>query len=93
MLSIRLRRMGSARRPFFRVVVVEARTARDSSYLEELGTYDPRQKPARLEVNRERVQHWVSLGARPSDTLRTLLQRHVTRDLAAPAAVAAVPAQ
>ena len=87
MLAIRLRRMGSTKKPFFRVVVVEARTARDTRFVENVGTYNPRAKPALVELNKERVQHWVSKGAKPSDTVRTLLAKHLTRDLAAKPAV------
>ena len=93
MLAIRLRRMGSAKKPFFRVVVTEARTARESSFVENLGTYNPRSKPAAVELNKARVEHWLSRGARPSDSVRTLLQKHVTRDLSAPAAEAQSQAQ
>ena len=81
MLSIRMRRVGSKKKPHFRVVVTEARSARESSFVENLGTYHPRSKPARVEINRARVEHWLSKGARPSDSVRTLLARHVTRDL------------
>jgi small subunit ribosomal protein S16 len=89
MLAIRLRRMGSTKKPFFRVVVVEARTARDTRFVENVGTYNPRAKPAQVELNKERVQHWVEKGAKPSDTVRTLLAKHLTRDLAAKPAVEA----
>jgi len=89
MLSIRLRRMGSTKKPFFRVVVTEARTARDSSFVENVGTYNPRSKPAAVELNKVRVQHWLDQGARPSDSVRTLLAKHLTRDLSAPVAVPA----
>jgi small subunit ribosomal protein S16 len=74
-------RVGSKKKPFFRVVVTEARTALQSSFVENLGTYNPRAKPAQVAINRERVAHWLSKGARPSDSVRTLLKRHVTRDL------------
>jgi small subunit ribosomal protein S16 len=93
MLSIRLRRIGSAKKPFFRVVVTEARSARDSSFVENLGTYNPRLKPARVELNKARVEHWLKMGARPSDSVRTLLARHLSRDLSAVAETpAAAPA-
>ena len=59
MLAIRLRRIGSKKRPFFRVVVTDSRTARDSSFVEVLGHYNPRTKPEPLELNRERLEHWV----------------------------------
>ena len=86
MLAIRLRRMGSTKKPYFRVVVTEARSARDSSFVENLGTYNPRSKPAKVEINKERLQHWLKQGAKPSDSVRTLMSRHLSRDLGAPAA-------
>ena len=86
MLAIRLRRMGSTKKPYFRVVVTEARAARDSSFVENLGTYNPRSKPAKVEINKERLEHWLKRGARPSDSVRTLVSRHLSRDLATPAA-------
>ena len=75
MLAIRLRRMGSKKRVYYRVVVTDSRTARDSSFVEVLGHYNPRTRPEQLELNRERLDHWVKLGARPSDTIRTLVKR------------------
>lgn len=75
MLAIRLRRTGSKKRPFFRVVVTDSRTARDSSFVEVLGHYNPRTNPEKLELNRERFDHWVKAGAIPSDTIRTLVGR------------------
>ena len=91
MLAIRLRRMGSKKKPYFRVVVTEARAARDSSFVENLGTYNPRSKPAAVEINKDRIEHWLKRGARPSDTVRTLLRRHLTRDLGAVPEVVAAP--
>lgn len=86
MLAIRLRRAGSKKRPFFRVVVTDSRVARDSRFVEILGHYNPRSKPAIVEVDTERVQHWLGKGAQPSDTVRTLIARHLTRkpDVATP---------
>ncbi|MCC7416004.1 MAG: 30S ribosomal protein S16 [Acidobacteria bacterium] len=78
MVAIRLRRAGSSKRPFFRVVVTDARAARDSSFVEILGHYSPRSKPAVVDVDRERVQFWISRGAQPSDSVRTLIARHLT---------------
>jgi small subunit ribosomal protein S16 len=82
MLAIRLRRTGSKKRPFFRVVVTDSRTARDSSFVEVLGYYNPRTKPETLNLDRARLDHWLKAGAQPSDTVRTL----VARMPAAPAA-------
>jgi small subunit ribosomal protein S16 len=93
MLSIRLRRMGSTKKPYFRVMVMEARSARDSSFVENVGTYNPRSKPARVDLNKARIEHWLKLGAKPSDSVRTLLSKHLTRDLSAVPAVEAPAAQ
>jgi small subunit ribosomal protein S16 len=86
MLTIRLRRMGSTKKPYFRVVVTEARSARDSSFVENVGTYHPRSKPAQVNLDKARIEHWLKKGAKPSDSVRTLLGRHLSRDLSAPAA-------
>jgi small subunit ribosomal protein S16 len=75
MLAIRLRRTGSKKRSFFRVVVTDSRTARDSSFVEVLGHYNPRAKPEVLNVNRERLEYWIKAGAKPSDSVRTLVAR------------------
>ncbi len=83
MLVIRMRRVGSKKKPFFRMVVSEARSKIDSDFVENVGTYHPRSYPARVEIYKERVQHWLGKGARPSDSVRTLLAKHLTRDLAA----------
>ncbi len=87
MLAIRMRRMGSKKRPFFRLVVIDSRAARDSSFVEMVGHYDPRTKPANVRLETERINYWVGRGARLSDTVRTLLARH--RTAAAPGSVEA----
>jgi small subunit ribosomal protein S16 len=83
MLAIRMRRAGSKKRPFYRVVVAEARDPREGAFKEILGTYNPRTRPATVEVNRERLAHWIKQGARPSETVRTLIARHLTKDRSA----------
>ena len=88
MLTIRMRRVGSKKKPFFRVVVAETRSKMESDFVENVGTYNPRSKPAQVDINKERVQHWLSKGARPSDSVRTLLANHLSRDLSAPVAAA-----
>jgi small subunit ribosomal protein S16 len=92
MVVIRLRRAGSKKRPFFRVVVTDSRAARDSSFVEILGHYNPRSKPAVVRVDQERVDFWLKKGAQPSDSVRTLIAHHLTP---APvvAATAVEPAQ
>jgi small subunit ribosomal protein S16 len=91
MVVIRMMRVGSKKKPYFRVVVTEARTARESSFVENVGTYNPRSKPALVQINKERVAHWLKQGARPSDSVRTLIHKHLSRDLSAPV-VEATPA-
>jgi small subunit ribosomal protein S16 len=88
-----MRRTGSKKRPYYRVVVTEGREPREGSFIEVLGTYNPRTKPATVEIDKERVSYWVKQGARPSDSVRTLLSRHLTKDRgAAQTAVTAEPA-
>src|SRR5436305_12503822 len=87
MVVIRLRRAGSKKRPFFRVVVADSRAARDSSFVEILGSYNPRAKPAIVDVDTEKLKGWIAKGAQPSDSVRTLIARHLT-----PKPVAAEPA-
>jgi small subunit ribosomal protein S16 len=93
MVVIRMMRVGSAKKPYFRVVVTESRTARESSFVENVGTYNPRSKPATVQINKERVEYWLKKGARPSDSVRTLIQKHLSRDLSVPATPPAAPAQ
>ena len=78
MVAIRLRRAGSKKRPYFRIVVTDSRAARDSSFIEILGHYNPRTRPALVDIQQERVDYWISKGAQPSDSVRTLIKRHLT---------------
>ena len=91
MVAIRLRRVGSKKRPYFRVVVIEAANARDGSFVEILGYYNPRAKPAVVSVDRERLRHWIEKGARPSHTVRTLVARHLTAPATSPGAGTVAP--
>ena len=75
MLAIRLRRTGSTKRPYYRVVVTDSRFWRDGRFVEVLGHYDPRRDPAVVKIDAERAQHWIEKGAKPSDTVRSLLKR------------------
>lgn len=84
MLAIRMRRVGSKKKPYFRVVVTEAKSSLESDFVENLGTYNPRSKPAKVEIDKARLDHWLKQGARPSDSVRTLMAKHLTRDLGAP---------
>jgi len=78
MVAIRLRRAGSKKRPFFRVVVTNQRAAGVSSFVEILGHYNPRTKPAMVDVDKVRVEYWLKQGAQLSDSVRTLIARHLT---------------
>lgn len=75
MLSIRLRRTGSTKRPYYRVVVANNRDWRDGRFVEVLGHYDPRRNPAVVKIDAERAGYWIGKGAQPSDTVRSLLDR------------------
>ena len=72
MLRIRLRRTGKIHQPSYRVVVADQRAKRDGDFVEVLGHYNPRSHPKVFEVNQERVAHWLSVGAQPSDTVHRL---------------------
>ena len=74
MLAIRLARIGKKKHPFYRVVVMEKTRPRNGRFVEIVGTYDPLKKPALVQLNAERVQYWLSKGAQPSDTVRSLLR-------------------
>lgn len=73
MLKIRLRRTGKTKQPSYRVVVADARAKRDGDFVEVVGHYNPRTKPSTIELKEDRVRHWLSQGATPSDTVHRLL--------------------
>ena len=73
-VKIKLKRMGKIREPYYRIVVADARTKRDGRAIEEIGKYHPKAEPSLIEVNSERVQHWLSVGAQPTDPVRVLLK-------------------
>ena len=75
MFKISLRRMGAKKAPFYRVVVADSRYPRDGRFIEEIGTYDPRQEPAAINIDVERAQAWIKTGAQPTDTVRDLLKK------------------
>ena len=77
MLSIRLRRTGRAKRPYYRVVVADSGAPRDGRFVEVLGHYDPRADPSAFEINGDRARYWIQRGARPSETVRSLLKRQL----------------
>ncbi|MDR1573009.1 MAG: 30S ribosomal protein S16 [Clostridiales Family XIII bacterium] len=74
-VKIRLRRMGAHKRPFYRIVVADARSPRDGRFIEELGYYNPLTDPADVKINVEKAKKWISTGAKPTDTVRGLLKK------------------
>ena len=74
-VRIRLLRMGKIRNPQYRIVVADSRTKRDGRAIEEIGIYHPKEEPSRIEVKSDRVQHWLSVGAQPSEPVRAILSK------------------
>ena len=85
-VRLRLARAGAKRRPVYRIVATDARSPRDGRFIEQLGMYDPTRQPEVLSFKEDRLQHWLSVGAQPSATLKTLLARHRRRVAEAEAA-------
>jgi len=74
-VKIRLRRMGSKKAPFYRVVVADSRYPRDGRFIEEIGTYNPLTDPSTINIDAEKAQKWLSNGAQPTDTVKVLLKK------------------
>lgn len=74
MLAIRLARFGAKKKPTYRVVVIDKERARNSRSVEVVGFYNPVSNPAQIQLDRERIQHWIKNGAQPSDTVSRLLK-------------------
>jgi small subunit ribosomal protein S16 len=72
---IRLARFGKKKHPFYRVVVTEKTRPRNGRFVEIVGTYDPQKNPALVQMDSERVQYWLSKGAQPSDTVRSMIRK------------------
>ena len=72
--KIRLKRFGKMRAPFYRVVVADSRTKRDGRVIEEIGKYHPTEEPSLIEINSERAQYWLSVGAQPTEQVAVLLK-------------------
>jgi small subunit ribosomal protein S16 len=73
-VKIKLKRLGKIRAPYYRIIVADARTKRDGRAIEEIGKYHPKAEPSFIEVNSERAQHWLSVGAQPTDPVRKILE-------------------
>lgn len=75
MVRIRLRRIGRKKAPVYRIVVADSKSPRDGKFIEIIGQYAPRQAEGGLNVDETRANHWLDVGAQPSDTVRSLLRR------------------
>jgi small subunit ribosomal protein S16 len=75
LVKIRLTRLGAHKRPFYRIIVADAKARRDGPFIEIIGTYNPLVEPSKIEVDVERAKHWIGKGAQPSDTVKRLLQK------------------
>jgi small subunit ribosomal protein S16 len=73
-VKIRLKRLGKIRAPYYRIVVADSRTKRDGRVIEEIGKYHPTEEPSFIEVDSERAQHWLSVGAQPTEQVRAILK-------------------
>ncbi|MEG1504057.1 MULTISPECIES: 30S ribosomal protein S16 [Enterococcus] len=74
-VKIRLKRMGSKKKPFYRIVVADSRSPRDGRFIETVGTYNPLKNPAEVVLKEENVLNWLGKGAQPSDTVRNILSK------------------
>lgn len=75
-VKIRLKRMGSKKRPYYRVVVADSRSPRDGRFIEEIGFYNPMSEPKACKIDKARVNYWIGVGAKPTDTVSYLLKTY-----------------
>lgn len=75
MIKLRLRRMGAKKRPFYRIVAAEHSSPRDGRFIEVIGTYNPLSDPAEVTLKEGRAEHWLSVGAKPTETVEFLLKK------------------
>ena len=73
-VKIRLKRLGKIRAPYYRVVVADSRTKRDGRVIEEIGKYHPTEEPSVIEINSDRAQYWLGVGAQPTEQVAALLK-------------------
>jgi small subunit ribosomal protein S16 len=85
-VSIRLRREGAKNRPYYKVVVADSRSPRDGKFIEIIGTYDPKKPGHNSTLQLDRAEYWISKGAQPSDTVRSLIKKTKKQTASAPAA-------
>ncbi len=85
-VKIRLQRFGAKKKPYYRIVAADERMPRDGRYLEQVGTYNPMSEPAEIRLQTERLDHWLSVGAQPTDTVASLVRKYRRDNTAADAA-------
>ena len=73
-VKMRLTRLGAKKKPFYRVVIADARAPRDGRFIEEIGTYDPMKNPSEIKIDAEKAKKWLGNGAQPTDTVKKLLK-------------------
>jgi len=81
-VRIRLARGGRKKKPFYHIVVASSEAPRDGRFIERLGTYNPLPEPAQFKINAARLQYWLQEGAKPTDTVLSLIRKHAVRDVA-----------
>ena len=91
-VSIRLRREGAKNRPYYKVVVADSRSPRDGKFIEVIGMYDPKKSGHNSSLNVERAEYWISKGAQPSDTVRSLIKKNRKQPQSADSSAPAMPA-
>ena len=74
-VKIRLKRMGSKKRPFYRIVVADSRSPRDGRFIAQVGTYNPLVEPVAVKLEEEEIMNWLNNGAQPSDTVKNILSK------------------
>ena len=92
MVTIRLQRGGAKKRPFYQIVVADSRFSRDGRFIESIGHYNPIAEPPVIKVDLERAKYWISVGAKPSDTVAALIRKAEAAQAEAPAETAAAEA-
>lgn len=75
MVKIRLQRQGAKKAPFYHIVVADSRSARDGKIIEKIGSYDPMTDPSTIIIDNEKVEKWIKNGAKPTDTVKALIER------------------
>lgn len=71
-VKIRLTRVGSKKQPYYRIIIADSRSPRDGKFIENIGTYDPKTEPSKIQVNKEKALEWLKKGAKPTNTVQKI---------------------